>query len=177
MTQTITRIKKTDTSVPSTIEEIGALLNELGMSQDDINQIERDLQEKVRRLKEKALRQSKPSTILRDRKMNSLFMFAEPRKDELTEYRRSVVLGQGKFGWRKTPPSVATDKSDEKIIAYLKKTGNERFIRTKEELDRRALLAEKPEIPGVSYVQREEFFVVPNRVSRFSKTFTHAIDR
>ena len=113
----------------------------------------------------------------RDNQINALFAFAQPRKDELTKNVRSVVLHSGTFGWRMTPPRVELIAADEDMIPAIKDMGGEEFIRVIEEIDRHALLAQRPVIPGITYVQSDEFFVVPNQKSKRKKTFTHTIDR
>ena len=81
------------------------------------------------------------------------------------------------FGWRLTPPRVETDLTDEEAITLLKETDNEAYIRIIEEIDRQALLAERPVIEGIDYVQDDEFFVIPKLEGKKKKTFTHSIDK
>jgi phage host-nuclease inhibitor protein Gam len=52
-------------------------------------------------------------------------------------------------------------KDDTDIIATLKKKGLTNYIRVTEELDREALLRDRPTVPHVSYVNRDEFFAKP----------------
>jgi phage host-nuclease inhibitor protein Gam len=74
--------------------------------------------------------------------------------------KKSVEFSFGTFGWRWTPPKVELQKlTEEALIALLKKLKMKRFVRVKESLDKEALLKERPEISGVKYTQREEFFV------------------
>jgi phage host-nuclease inhibitor protein Gam len=177
MTREITRIKKSKTVVPRTITEADAVLGQLGNTQDQINLIEKELKEKVAELKAAAAKQLQPLVVDRDAKINSLFAFANPRKAKLTVKARSVTLSSGVFGWRLTPPRVETDLTDEETIALLKETDNEAYIRIIEEVDRQALLAERPVIDGIDYAQDDEFFVIPKLEGKKKKTFTHAIDK
>lgn len=177
MTDTIARIKKTDTQVPTSMSEASVLLGKLGKTQDSINKIEATLKEKIAKLKEDALKKLAPLIIDRDKQVNALFTFAHPRKEELTEKVKSIVLVTGIFGWRLTPPSVQSDMNDEEIIQLLKNTGNSKFVRIIEEVNRHLLLEEKPLIAGISYNQRDEFFVIPKQVRKKPKVLTHAIDK
>ena len=177
MKNTVTRIKKTDTIVPRSLEGAELLMKSLGNTQDEINVIEKDLKEKIEALKAEALKKLQPLTVKRDAKINALFTFADPRKAELTRELRSVTLASGVFGWRLTTPRVETAQGDEETIVLLKSTGNVEFVRVIEEVDRQALLAKKPIVPGIAYVQDDEFFVVPKQKCKKKKTFTHAIDR
>ncbi|NTV55451.1 MAG: hypothetical protein HGA16_03045 [Candidatus Moranbacteria bacterium] len=173
----VTRVKKTYTAVPETIESANLLLGKLGATQDAINEIERELKERIAELKVEALKNLRPLTTLRDRQVNALFTFANPRKAELTVDAKTIQLGMGKFGWRMTPRRVDTGLSDEELIAFFKRSNLVEYVRTKEEVDRQKLLADQPPILGVAYVQNDEFFVVPNQAAKKPKTFTKAIDR
>jgi len=177
MKNTVTRVKKSDTIVPRSLEGANLLLGKLGSTQDEINVIEKDLKAKIDQLKAEAAKKLNPLTVRRDAQVNALFTFADPRKAELTRDLRSVTLSSGVFGWRLTTPRVETAQSDEETIALLKSTGNVEFVRVIEEVDRQALLAKKPIVPGITYAQSDEFFVVPAQKAKKPKTFTHAIDR
>jgi hypothetical protein len=50
------------------------------------------------------------------------------------------------------------------------------YVRVTYELNREAMLADRPEIDGASYTQREEFFVTPKLPKGAGKTETVAID-
>ena len=177
MAKAITRIKKSQTHVPSSIAQADILVGELGNTQDKINEIEKELKEKIAGLKAEAEKKLQPLITKRDAQINAMFAFANPRKLQLTKEARSITLGSGVFGWRMTTPRVETVQSDEETIALLKRTDNAEFVRIIEEVDRQALLAKRPVIKGISYVQDDEFFVVPNQKCKKKKTFTHTIDR
>ncbi|MBU2575638.1 host-nuclease inhibitor Gam family protein, partial [Patescibacteria group bacterium] len=108
-------------------------------------------------------RQEKVSELL-----EGLFAFAEAHRDELTEggKRKTVEVPTGIFGWRTTPPAVSL-RDIKSILASLVSLGLERFIRTKEEVDKEAMLKE-PEVAkkvkGVSIDQREEFIAKPTEL-------------
>ena len=177
MVKDITRIKKSQTNVPRTIAQANVLLGKLGNTQDEINVIEKDLRDKIAALNAEAEKKLQPLTVQRDVQINAMFTFADPRKVVLTKEARTITLSSGVFGWRMTTPRVETDRSDEETIALLKRTKNAEFVRIIEEVDRQALLAKRPVIAGITYVQDDEFFVVPNQKCKKKKTFTHAIDR
>lgn len=176
MEKAVTRIKKTQTIVPNLLAQADLLVGEIGKSQDSINTIQAGLAKKIAALREEAEKSLAPLVSERDSQINALFAFANAKKDSLTEKAKTVNLSSGSFGWRLTPPRVEAAESDEEIIARLKRTGNKQYIRIIEELDRQALLVERPKIRGISYLQNDEFFVVPKQKSRKAKTFTKAID-
>lgn len=62
-----------------------------------------------------------------------------------------------------TPPKVVV-RAVENVLDYLRMAGLNRFIRSKEEVNKDAILAEPEavaDIKGISISQREEFIVVP----------------
>jgi len=177
MSKKVTRIKKTQIEVPSSLTQADILLGKIGNTQNEINEIEKELKEKIADLKAAATKKLDPLVTRRSNQINSLFAFANSRKDELTQKVRSVVLSQGTFGWRMTTPRVEMKKSDEQMIAFLKKIGRDDYIRVIEEIDRQALLADRPKIAGISYLQNDEFFVIPKQKAKRPKTLTQAIDR
>lgn len=177
MEKTTTRIKKSKTVVPHSITEADIVLGQLGDNQNKINTIEKELKEAITKLKLEATKKLQLLVVERDAKINSLFAFANPRKAQLTKELRTITLNSGIFGWRLTPPRVETKLPDEETIALLEETGNNDFVRIIKEIDRQALLAERPMIEGIAYAQDDEFFVVPKLENKKKKTFTHAIDR
>lgn len=62
-----------------------------------------------------------------------------------------------------TPPKVVV-RAVENVLDYLRQAGLDRFIRSKDEVNKEAVLAE-PEavahIKGISFSQKEEFIVLP----------------
>jgi len=177
MEKAVNRIKKTHTVVPSSIDQAEALLFQIGQTQDEINEVEKDLAKKIADLKAEAAKKLAPLTLERDNQVNALFAFANPQKAELTRETRSVVLASGVFGWRWTTPRVELEKSDVETIAMLKETGNNAFVRVIEEVDRQKLLSERPIIPGIRFLQDDEFFITPKQKQKKPKTLTQAVDR
>jgi len=100
--------------------------------------------------------------------VEGLFAFAEAHRDELTDHgkRKTVEVPTGIFGWRMTPPAVKL-RDVESILESLKALKLERFIRTKEEVDKEAMLKE-PEVAGtvkgVSIGQHEDFVAKPSEL-------------
>lgn len=85
------------------------------------------------------------------------------REGLLSKDAKSVAFSAGVIGWRFTPPKVLSGRGgDKKLLAYLRENRMLRFVRLIREVNKERLLAERPEIPGVRYHQKEEFFVTPN---------------
>lgn len=161
--QMIKRLKKALTAIPASIAEAAGYLASIGEKQREINKIKREAKKQIEEINAEA--KKKLGVIVKDRDafFNALFAFAAPRKAELTRETRSQVTSTGTFGWRWTPPAVelADGKTDEDIIRSLEKRELFQYIRVVKELDREALLRDRPLISGVSYTQRDEFFAKP----------------
>lgn len=92
--------------------------------------------------------------------------YAEANRAELTGSSKSktvTVLG-GSVKWRKQPAKVEITGEPETIIAALKRRRLTRFIRTKEEIDRAAILREpeaiKTPIAGLAIVGGGEVMTI-----------------
>lgn len=159
----VSRIKKTLTFVPASLSEAISFLVSIGNKQREINCIKRDAKKRIDAINSETKTSVESLTKDRDVFFTSLFAFASSCKEELTRINRSQKTEAGTFGWRWTTPYVdlAEGKSDQDVIASLKRKGMTSYIRVVEELDREAMLRDRPEVPGVSYSQRDEFFAKP----------------
>lgn len=77
--------------------------------------------------------------------------YCEAHRDELTNggKTKSANLVTGEVMWRQKPPSVRVSKV-EAVIDMLKRLGLNKFVRTKEELNKDAILNEPDEVRGVA---------------------------
>lgn len=93
--------------------------------------------------------------------------FCESRRLELTNggKQKTAYFTTGEVQWRAKPPAVVA-KGIEDILESLRNLGLFRFIRTKEELNKEAMLAEPDiarSISGVTIREGvEEFVIKPN---------------
>lgn len=93
--------------------------------------------------------------------------YCESRRDELTNggKQKTAYFNTGEVQWRAKPPAVVA-KGIDTILENLRNLGLFKFIRTKEELNKEAMLAE-PEvarsIAGITIREGvEEFVIKPN---------------
>lgn len=155
----IKRLKKTLTAIPASVAEAATYIVSIGEKQKEINRIKRDTKKAVDVAKKTIEGLAKE----RNQFFVALFGFAQPRKAELTKDVRTQKTFAGTFGWRWTTPYVdlKEGKSDQDIIAALKRDGLTQYIRTTFELDREAMLRDRPKVAGITYSQRDEFFAKP----------------
>lgn len=176
------RIKKNLIPIPENLAGAEFQIGKIGRCQREIDRITLGLNERVARLKEEAAREMESYKVERRELLDGLYAFAAPRKRKLLADagKKTIELLTGKFLWRRTPPSVSVD-DDAAAIETLKDLGLTEFIRTKEELDREALLKARNDldpIEGIGFVQTEEFVVVPkDQESEVKKTRTVHLDR
>ncbi|MBU4022858.1 host-nuclease inhibitor Gam family protein [Patescibacteria group bacterium] len=157
--------KKAVIPVPKSLDEAAQFLAQIGKEQRATDEIQSGLNAKVDELKTKAMVDVEPHQRKVSELVEGLFSYAEAHRDELTDggKRKTVEVPTGIFGWRMTPPAVSL-RDVESILESLKSLKLKRFIRTKEEVDKEAMLKE-PEtaktVKGVSISQHEEFIAKP----------------
>lgn len=92
--------------------------------------------------------------------------WCEAHRDELTQNgkTKTATLITGKVEWRNRPPSVAVRGVDA-VLETLRRLGLERFIRTKEEINKDAILNEPKAVEGVAGISVrsgiEDFSITP----------------
>lgn len=157
--------KRPVVSVPQGLEEATDFIRRVGEAQRAISKIQIRLNNQVKKLTTEVAPEIKQYEESIDQLVEGLFVFAEARRDQLTDSgkRKTVSLPTGEFGWRLTPPSVSL-RSIKEVVTALKGLGLTQFIRIKEEPDKEAMLKEPAlakTVKGVTINQHEEFVVKP----------------
>lgn len=161
--------KRAVVAVPHSLDEAAKFVARLGQEQREIDRINLALNEKLKDLTAKATAEAKPYQESIAEIVGGLFAFAESRREELTDggQKKTVELPTGIFGWRMTPPAISLREVKE-VLVRLKTMGLTQFVRTKEEVDKEAMLKE-PElaksVKGVSITQHEDFLVKPKELT------------
>jgi phage host-nuclease inhibitor protein Gam len=158
--------------VPQTREEAQQSLSRYGLLQREIGRIQADLDDKITALKEDAETRSTPLQAESASIVEGLRIWAEANRSALTDGGRVkfAALGTGKISWRFRPAKVSIRGVDA-IIETLRTLGLGRFVRTKEEVDKEAMLREPDlarSVPGVSIGSDGEDFVVEPLTSPLS---------
>ena len=160
--------KRAVVAVPKSLDEAAQFLAQIGGEQRATDKIQSDLNVKVDKLKAEAMADDKPHQKKISELVEGLFAYAEAHRDELTDRgkRKTVKVPTGTFGWRMTPPTVSL-RNVKSILENLKSLRLKRFIRTKEEVDKEAMLKEPKvakTVKGVSISQHEEFVAKPSEL-------------
>ena len=91
--------------------------------------------------------------------------WCEAHRMELTQggKTKTAILPTGEVKWRTTPPSIGI-KGVDAVMALLVERGLDRFMRTKVEPNKEAMLNEPDvaaTVPGVTLKQTEDFVIEP----------------
>lgn len=159
---------KTDAiTMPNDKEEAEAWLLRVGKLQNEVQRIEADMNDKIAKLK--AQYQDKANDVNEEiqRKFKGIHAFAEANKTDLLDGKaKTAKLSSGELSWRKSTPSVSIRKQLE-VIDALKAAGMTDLIRTKEEVNKDAILssdenkARASSIKGINISQKETFSIKP----------------
>jgi len=150
--------------VPQNRDDAAAAIRQIGEKNREIARIEANMNDRLAVIKEESEVLAAP---LKDDVVGlteGLKVWAEANRDALTNGGKVKFsdLGTGKISWRLRPAKV-TLREIEKIIERLKALGKQKFLRTKEEVNKEAMLDAPDEarmIAGVSIGSEGEDFVV-----------------
>jgi len=159
-----TRMKAPAIPAPRTKQEAEDLLGEIGRLQRMVVDVETQMNGELAAVKARAADVAAPLNQAIADQFAALHVWAETHRDELLLGKaKTAKLATGEISWRMSPPAVSVRGAD-KVIETLKRLGLGRFLRTKEEIDKQAILAD-PEgvdgVAGISVSQREEFVARP----------------
>lgn len=146
-------------------DQADAAISEIGRLQRERETIRIAMNTEMAAAKNRYEAQAAPLAAAIKELSGGIQIWAEANRTELTRDGRikTAKLGSGEVRWRIRPPSVAI-RAMGIVIETLKIRGLERFIRSKEEIDREAILREPEavgEVKGISISQGEDFVIVP----------------
>lgn len=153
--------------VPQDRDEAAATVTAIGTLQRQKARLEADMNDELAAIKERFEKDVAPITEAIGEKTDGLAVWAEANRTKLTggDKTKTVDLGTGVLRWRHRPPSVRLTKV-EAVIESIKALGfAKKFLRTKVEVDKEAMLKEPEKartITGVAIGSAgEEFTVEP----------------
>ena len=167
MSKKSTRIKAEAVEhwVPRDRDEVNAAIAELGNHQRERARIEADMNDQLATVKANFDALAKPFGERISELTKGLHLWCEANRAQLTQDGKVKFhdFATGQVKWRLRPPSIAIRGADA-VLKTLKAMGMGRFIRSKEEVDKEALLREldvAQSIGGITVSQKEDFVVVP----------------
>lgn len=159
-----TKLKAVSQSyVPQTRNEVADHIDLIGRAQRDLQRIELDIDDTVSQLRLAQQPKIEQLTQTIAELSKGVQTWCEANRDSITEGGKvkSANLTTGEVNWRQRPPSVKT-RASAQLFEKLKRLGFSFFIRSKQELDKDAILA-KPETAkdaGIEIVTGIEDFVI-----------------
>jgi phage host-nuclease inhibitor protein Gam len=151
-------------AVPNTAEEVSTLIAELGTLNRELFRIEANMGDEMAAVKEKheAIAQGVRQQI--EWHSAGVQTWCEAHRPELLKGdAKTAQFPSGEVQWRVRPPSVRISGVDA-VMDLLRRKGLERFLRTKEEINKEAILAEPAavaKVPGIRIDQAEDFVIKP----------------
>lgn len=161
------KVAAVDHWVPQTRDEVNDAIAELGRHQRERARIQASMNDEIAAVKAKHEGNAKPLGDRIAELTKGIHLWCEANRTRLTDGGKVKFheFATGLVKWRLTPWSVAVSKVSD-VLALLKAKGMSQFIRTKEELDKEALLdareAMTDQVKGLSFKQKEEFAVIPH---------------
>ena len=139
------------------MREIGEINRRIARAQADMN-------DGIAKLKELAETTAAPLAARVAELTEGLRSWCDANRDALTDKgkRKYGDLGTGHVSWRISPPKVSIKGVDEVLMA-IRTLGLTEFLRTKEEIDKEAMLADPDKarlVPGVKIGSAGESFTV-----------------
>ena len=150
--------------VPQSRDEAASTVTTIGELQRRRARLEADMNDELAAIKERFELDARPLGEAIEQKIEGLKIWAEANRTALTggDKTKTVDLGTGLLRWRMRPPAVRISKVEE-VLDRLRRLGLQRFIRTKEEVDKEAMSREPDtarEVAGVSIRSAGEDFSV-----------------
>lgn len=162
-----TKLKsKAQVYVPQTKDDVAKDIKKVGDLVRELTRCEADMNDKIAVITQEYQVLLEPIKERIDLIQEGVQAWCEANRDELTNGNKvkSANLVTGEVSWRQNPPSVRISKA-EAVIEMLKRLGLTRFVRTKEEINKDAILNEPDEVRGVAGITLvtgvEQFVITP----------------
>lgn len=162
-----TRIKAPTVQTPQTMAEVQSHIRTIGDLQRQHGRLAADLNDKIAALTDEAAPKLKALSESVIATQKGVQAYCEAHREELCGKGKTANLVTGEVQWRLRPPSVKVTGA-EAVLAWLKTMGMQGFVRSKDEVNKEAMLNEQEKakaVPGVTIVTGiEDFVIVPFEV-------------
>jgi phage host-nuclease inhibitor protein Gam len=165
MTRARSKTRGVNLPVPQSRDQAAASIRRIGELTRELTRREADMNDALARIKAQCEQAAEPLREEVKGLTEGLKTWAEANRVALTDGGRVKFadLGTGVLRWRLRPPKVSLPRDVAAVIERLRALNLPQFVRTKEEVDREAMLAD-PEaarrVPGVRIASEGEDFVV-----------------
>lgn len=167
MAKTATRLKtKAQVYVPQSKDEAAADVRKIGDLQRQAVRLTADMNDEIAHVTQIYQPRLDALNVQLKTLQEGVQGYCEAHRDELTNGGKvkTANLITGEVQWRQRPPSVSV-RGAEAVIEMLKRLGLIRFIRSKDEINKDAILNEPDEVRGVAGLTvvtgMEDFVIMP----------------
>ncbi len=163
-----TRAKRLAASypVPQSKDDCDEMIRALGDLRRDVARLEADMNDKLAEVKERFEQKAEPLREKVEELLGGIETWCAANRDALTNSGKVkfAKLKNGEIRWRIRPPKV-TVRTKDAVLQALKDLGLTRFIRTKEEINKDAILEDPDAVKSVKGIgigsEGEDFVVEP----------------
>jgi phage host-nuclease inhibitor protein Gam len=157
---------KAQTYAPQTQTDCAGDIKKLGDLQRDITRTQADMNDEIAAITKRYQPKLEQLTERIETLQLGVQTYCEAHRHELTNEGKVKTANfvTGEVQWRQRPPSV-TVRGAEAVIEALKRLGLAKFVRTKEEVNKEAILNEPDQVRGVAGISLvtgvEDFVISP----------------
>jgi len=164
---TTRRTKRPAASIYTSKEDVDKAIAHIAQLQRTRARISTTLDRRVAKLNEMAKIELEPITADLNATVKEVVLYVEQNRNELTNDGsiKTVRFTHGVVKWKFTPPAV-TIRNAKAVLAALKRLELNKFIRTKETVNKQAMVSDKElavTIDGVSITQYEQLIITPTK--------------
>jgi phage host-nuclease inhibitor protein Gam len=167
----VTKLKtKASVYAPQTQNDCAADIKKLGDLQRDFTRMQADMNDAIAKITKDYQPKLEALSARIETLQKGVQTYCEAHRDELTNSNKVKTANfvTGDVQWRQRPPSV-TIRGAEAVIEALKRLGLSKFVRTKEEVNKEAILNEPDQVRGVAGISIvtgvEDFVITPFEAS------------
>lgn len=152
--------------VPQNRDAVITDIKRIGDLQREASRLETEMNDAIAEITEKYASQIAPIKTDIETLSKGVQGWCEANRDELTNGGKvkTANLVTGDVSWRQRPPSVSIRGMDA-VMETLERLGLQRFIRTKQEINKEAILLEPKAVAGVAGITVksgiEDFSIIP----------------
>lgn len=152
--------------VPQNRDAVITDIKRIGDLQREASRLETEMNDAIAEITEKYASQIAPLKTSIETLSKGVQGWCEANRDELTSGGKvkTANLVTGDVSWRVRPPSVSIRGMDA-VMETLERLGLQRFIRTKQEINKEAILLEPKAVAGVAGITVksgiEDFSIIP----------------
>lgn len=157
---------KAQVYAPQSGTDCAADIKKLGDLQRDFARLQADMNDEIGATTKRYQPRLEGLTERIETLQKGVQTYCEAHRDELTNAGKVKTANfvTGEVQWRQRPPSV-TVRGAEAVIEALKRLGLSKFVRTKDEVNKEAILNEPDQVRGVAGISIvtgvEDFVITP----------------